>query len=568
MTRSRVVAAAALCGLLAFPARAGEGVPPGLDGVGIVQRLDAQLPLDLAFRDETGKRVVLGDLVGGKPTILNLVYYECPMLCTLVVNGLVSSMRVMAFSAGNEFNVVTLSIDPSETPELAAAKKKAVLAEYGRPTAETGWRFLTGDDASIRSVADAVGFEYRYDAQTRLYSHASGIMVLTPEGRVSRYFFGIEYAPRDLRLALVEASRGKIGTMADAMMLFCYHYDPKQGRYSVAALNLVRLGGVLTVRVARSLHPPGPPPREPRVSRRGRLIGRSMATDFPLFPEQASTTAAQVDALFFFLLAVTVFFSVLIAGLVIFFGIRYRRRAGDRLPEAPPHALALEITWSVIPLAIAMVVFVWGASVYFHISRPPDDAMNVLVTGKRWMWKLQHLNGRREINELHVPVGRAVRLTMTSEDVIHCFYVPAFRVKADVFPGTYSTTWFEATKPGRYHLFCAEYCGTKHSEMGGWVTVLEPAEFQAWLSGAGEGEVSPASAGEKLFTTLGCATCHRKDSKGRGPVLDGLFGRSVVLAGGSKTIADENYLRESIVNPGAKLVDGVPGRSCPRFAAS
>jgi cytochrome c oxidase subunit 2 len=241
---------------------------------------------------------------------------------------------------------------------------------------------------------------------------------------------------------------------------------------------------------------------------------------------------------------------------VIFFGIRYRRRAGDGTPAPPAHALALEIGWTVIPLAIVMVIFVWSASVYFHISRPPDDAMNILVTGKRWMWKLQHLNGRREINELHVPAGRPVRLTMTSEDVIHSFYIPAFRTKADVFPGRYSTVWFEATKPGRYHLFCAEYCGTKHSEMGGWVVVMEPAEFQAWLAGSDPGDASPVAAGEKLFTSLGCATCHRKDSKGRGPVLDGLIGKQVELADGSKVTADAAYLRESIVNPNAKLVTG------------
>ena len=281
-----------------------------------------------------------------------------------------------------------------------------------------------------------------------------------------------------------------------------------------------------------------------------------MATDFPIFPEQASTSAAHVDALYFFLIAITVFFSLLIAGLVLFFGIRYRRRQGDGLPAPPPHATALELGWTLIPLAIVMVIFVWGTSVYFHISRPPDDAMNILVTGKRWMWKLQHLTGRREINELHVPVGRAVRLTMTSEDVIHSFYVPAFRVKADVFPGRYSTLWFEPSKPGRYHLFCSEYCGTKHSEMGGWITVLEPAEFQAWLAGIAPGDASPASVGEKLFTSLGCATCHRKDSKGRGPLLDGLIGKSVELASGQRLTADEDYVRESIVNPGAKLVSG------------
>lgn len=282
-----------------------------------------------------------------------------------------------------------------------------------------------------------------------------------------------------------------------------------------------------------------------------------MVNDFPLFPEQASTTAAHVDALYFFLVGITAFFSILIAGLVIYFGLRYRRGEGEVwTPYVPSNSFYLELTWTLIPLILVMVIFVWGAALYFHISRPPDDAMNVLVTGKRWMWKLQHMTGRREINELHVPVGRAVRLTMTSEDVIHSFFVPAFRVKADVFPGRYTTLWFQPSKAGRYHLFCSEYCGTKHSEMGGWVTVMEPAEFQAWLSAAAPGDVTPASAGEHLFSSLGCASCHRIDSKERGPALAGLFGKTVELAGGARVLADENYVRESILSPNAKLVAG------------
>jgi len=286
-----------------------------------------------------------------------------------------------------------------------------------------------------------------------------------------------------------------------------------------------------------------------------------MLDELPLFPEQASTVAASVDHLYWFLIAISLFFGALIATLLLTFAIKFRRRSGGEVAEQPPPArhdprtFALEVAWSVIPLVIAMFVFVWGASLYFRISRPPDDAMNILVSGKRWMWKLQHLNGRREINELHVPVNRAVKLTMSSEDVIHSFYIPAFRIKADVFPGRLSSTWFEATKTGRYHLFCAEYCGAKHSEMGGWVTVMEPAEFQAWL--AGEGALtSPASAGEKLFGSLGCASCHRKDAQGRGPHLEGLYGKPVTLADGRAVVADEDYIRESIVDPAAKVVSG------------
>src|SRR6266581_2104100 len=228
-----------------------------------------------------------------------------------------------------------------------------------------------------------------------------------------------------------------------------------------------------------------------------------MGPTLPLFPEQASTMAGRVDALYFYLLAVSGFFATLIALLVIFFAIKYRRRSETELPRGVEGSLKLEVAWSVIPLVIALSFFFWGARLFFAMNRPPNDALQVYVVGKQWMWKIQHADGQREINELHVPVGRAVRLTMTSEDVIHDFFVPAFRMKKDVVPGRYATAWFQATRAGTYHLFCAEYCGTKHSGMIGSVTVMEPAAFQAWLAGGATG-TSLAAAGEKLFQDLAC----------------------------------------------------------------
>ncbi len=275
----------------------------------------------------------------------------------------------------------------------------------------------------------------------------------------------------------------------------------------------------------------------------------------PFFPEQASTMAARVDNLYFFLLAVATFFSLLIAGLIVYYAWRYRRRAPDEVGVSIHGGMALEITWTIIPAMITVVMFVWGSSVFFAQQRPPDETINIYVVGKQWMWKFQHLDGQREINELHVPVGRAVKLIMTSEDVIHDVFVPAFRVKADVLPGRYTSIWFEATKPGRYHLFCAEYCGTRHSGMTGEVVVLEPNDYQTWLSG-GAAEGSLASAGEKLFSDLACNTCHRPDSQGRGPVLDGLFGKTVTMQNGENVPFDEAYIRESILNPTAKVVAG------------
>jgi cytochrome c oxidase subunit II len=278
---------------------------------------------------------------------------------------------------------------------------------------------------------------------------------------------------------------------------------------------------------------------------------------FPLFPQQASVQAGQVDAIFFFMVAVTAFFSLLIAGLIVFFAIKYRRRHDEEVGEAIHGSLVLELTWTIIPFFIAMGMFGWGAKVFFDLYRVPAGAMEIFVVGKQWMWKIQHAGGQREINELHVPAGRPVRLIMGSEDVIHSFYIPAFRVKADVIPGRYNTLWFQATTPGRYHLFCTEYCGTRHSGMIGSVVVMEPTEYQAWLSG-GPTSDSPSAAGEKLFTSLACVTCHSGDAASRGPNLAGVFGRQVELQGGGKVVADEAYLRESIVNPQAKVVAGFP----------
>src|SRR5256885_2500005 len=208
-----------------------------------------------------------------------------------------------------------------------------------------------------------------------------------------------------------------------------------------------------------------------------------MFTNFPFFPQQASEQAATIDALYFFLLAVTGFFALLIAVMVVVFAVKFHRKHEDDVGVAIHGSLALELMWTIIPLGITMVMFVWGAQVFFHMTRPPRGAMEIYVVGKQWMWKLQHVDGAREINELHVPVGRPVKLIMGSEDVIHSFFIPAFRVKADVIPGRYNTMWFTANAPGRYHIFCTQYCGTKHAAMIGRVTAMEPAGYQAWRSG-------------------------------------------------------------------------------------
>ena len=226
--------------------RANE-TPGSLEGIGIDQRLDESLPLALPFRDEAGRAVTLGDYFGKRPVVLALVYYNCPMLCTQVLNGLVASLNVMSLEAGKDFDVVAVSFDPRETPAMAAAKKEAYLSRYKHPAAAQGWHFLTGDAASVAALTKAAGFRYRYDEELEQFAHASAIVVATPQGRLARYFYGIEYAPRDLRLGLVEASAGKIGTPVDSILLYCFHYDPASGKYGPVVVNMVRLAGLATV---------------------------------------------------------------------------------------------------------------------------------------------------------------------------------------------------------------------------------------------------------------------------------------------------------------------------------
>ena len=278
-----------------------------------------------------------------------------------------------------------------------------------------------------------------------------------------------------------------------------------------------------------------------------------MFDNFPLWPQRASTAAGNVDALFIFLLIVSGLMTLLIFTAVIYFAARYRNRKGVPA-EQIEGSIPLELTWSIIPLGVFMVIFAWGAVVYFKSRTPPRDATEVYVVAKQWMWKLEHAEGQREINELHVPVGRDVKLIMASQDVIHSFFVPAFRMKQDVLPGRYTVAWFRATKAGTYHLFCTQYCGTQHSGMIGSIIVQEPAQYEAWMSGGTTGPLS--ATGEKIFAELGCVTCHRTDSQGRGPNLQGVFGKPVLLQDGRTVVADENYIRESILDPGAKVVNG------------
>ena len=274
-----------------------------------------------------------------------------------------------------------------------------------------------------------------------------------------------------------------------------------------------------------------------------------------LFPEAASSFASEVDALYLFIVAVSAFFTVAVSIAVVVFGIQYRRRHADEIGAHIEGSLPLELAWSIIPTIISMVMFAWGASLFYHIRVPPAEGLQIYAVGKQWMWKFQHTGGQREINELHVPAGRPVKILVTSEDVLHDLYFPSFRTKIDAIPGRYMPMWFTATKPGRYHIFCAEYCGTKHSGMIGEVIVMEPQQYQTWLAG-GASEGTMAERGGKLFNDLACSSCHLDSGQGRGPALKDIIGKLVEFTDGSTGVIDEGYLRDSILNSQAKVVKG------------
>ncbi len=277
-------------------------------------------------------------------------------------------------------------------------------------------------------------------------------------------------------------------------------------------------------------------------------------SDFDIFPVQASTVAPSVDMFYLFMVGISTFFTIAIPLAIIYFAVKYRRRPGNDKARRVETSTVLEITWTVIPFFIVMGMFFWGSRVYFLHGAEDPNALEILTTGKKWMWKFQHKNGRREINDLHIPVNTPIRLKMASEDVLHSMFVPAFRQKQDVMPGRYTYLNFEATRPGVYHLFCNQYCGTQHSNMIGKVVVMEPGDYQKWLGGfTGD---PPEKVGEQLFSSLACNTCHAGDSGARGPVLNGIVGTKVALQGGNIITVDDNYLRESILQPEAKVVAG------------
>ena len=273
-----------------------------------------------------------------------------------------------------------------------------------------------------------------------------------------------------------------------------------------------------------------------------------------LFPREASTIAPWMDALYFFLLGMTITGVTLVLAIVVTFSLRYRKAVHPVATQIEGSTL-LEATWTIIPLGIFLVTFVWGALLYFRIYNPPANAMNIYIVGKQWMWKAEHPGGQHEINALHVPTGQPIQLTMISQDVFHSFSVPDFRIKREVIPGRYSTVWFEATTPGTYHIFCTQYCGTNHSQMIGEVTAMTPDDYKMWTEGSTSG-MSLAQNGERLFASMGCNACHSGTAAARGPNLAGVYGSQLQLANGSTVQVNEAYLRDAILNPSQHITAG------------
>ena len=356
------------------------------------------------------------------------------------------------------------------------------------------------------------------------------------------------------------------------VLMLCYDFDAETGTMKANVLKIIRTGGVVTVmalaafvffggRLPRPRHLSPHCRPQPATGARNLHLGRDQIMNppakFALYPEQASAQAASIDNLFLFILLVSLFFSAVLVVLLVYFAVRYRRRSEDELPPMPhgAHGYAMEIGWSLGLLFLFLVMFFWSANVYFAMSRPPENATDVYVVGRQWMWQVQHQEGQREKEQLTLPVGEPVRLIMTSEDVIHDFFIPAFRVKQDVVPGRYTFLWFTPTKVGEYHIFCSQYCGTEHSQMIGTVRVLSREDYEQWLEGP-KADLSMSTRGWQLFLKYKCIACHATDSTQHAPNLEGLYNREVTMDDGRKDVADENYIRESIRQPRAKIVQG------------
>ncbi len=576
--RARGARCIAFCVALLAPlltARA-AALAPAAPGVSFDQRIGEQLPLDATFRDETGTPIHLGTYFDHQPVVLVFGYSRCPQLCAVVSNAAVQMLRVLRPSAGRDYTVMYVSIDPTDTPRDLAALKRRDTGRYGRHGTASGWHYLSGSEASILRLTDAAGFHFTYDPRSKLYAHASGFIVVTPAGRIAQYFLGIDYAPKDVASALERAAAGQTGSTVYSLLLLCARGIGISGRYGRVIWVTLEIAVILTVLavfggIAWMLRQERKSPRRSAASHVAARIDARASGPRGLYhgvaplifafafrdwlPPRASTLAPRVDLIFWSLVGVS---ALLVFGLVgsnLYFLIRYRRGSLAPRPPVKVRTAYVETAWITATTVVFLAFFFWGARIYLMEERPPAGGLVVAVTARQWMWDVRHENGRREFNELHVPLGEDVRLQMTSEDVIHSFFVPAFRLKQDVVPGKQVTAWFRATQAGTFHLFCAEYCGTVHSGMIGDVIVMPPEQFAEWLS-RGNAMENLAQRGRRLFLRYNCSGCHDQPAAVHAPPLAGVYGSLVPTRDGRMVRADDAYVRDSILQPQKDIVAG------------
>lgn len=502
------------------------------------------LALDSRFTDQQGRSVRLGDLLNGQPTLLVPLYYRCPNVCGAALSTLFSQLANQPYRLGRDFQVIAFSFDPRE--DVGAAREELAKLSQHLPALadEPGVHLLTGDASASQALADSIGFGYRFDPQQQQYAHSSAVAVVTGDGRLSRWLYGLGYQPSDLRLALTEAGQGKLGGHQGTTVIAVLPLRPAERHLQQADHSAAASG--------RRVDGTGARPAD-FAGGAARTSGGAMNENFlRLWPAQASDYAVSVDWLVIGFTAMMALFVVPVFVALWVFIWRYRRGLPADRDHRPQSNLPIELAWIILPFIGSLVVFLLSARLFFIARTPPEDALEVQVTARQWMWKFQHQGGQREINTLHVPARRPVKLTMISEDVIHSLFFPSLRIKQDVLPGRYSMLWFQAEHSGTYEVYCAEYCGTDHAAMLARLVVLNPADYEHWLADNGS-SADLARQGETLYRQYGCASCH---DSGNAPPLAGVFNRSVQLADGSQVKADEAYLRDSILLPQKQLVAG------------
>ncbi len=674
-------------------------------GAGIDEKLGDKLPLDAVFTDSDGNQVTLGDAFDGdKPVVLQLAYYRCPALCGEVMNGMVKAMGELSeeLTIGDDFDVLTVSFDSRESAELAQSNKDAtvdVMARtFDKEQVAAAWGFWVGTDLSIERLTEAAGFNFVWVPEAQAYSHTGTIIILTPDGKVSRYLQGPNFDAQAVRLSVVDASDGKLQpSLKDAFVYYCFSFDPHTGKYTAGVRTVMMLGGVAVMltlfgvigflvyaerRGRLGRHPMAGTPAEelgyldrseapaPPADRGGasptakppvnsltmsalptmaRLLllvlalglvapasaqdaeedvrpvirqadenavrkevndaagvlldgddkvidvvttVRGLAPELPAqkdtgflenpltwMPQDAASRASDVDFMFDYILWVSVFFTVLVIAAMVWFAIKYRARSDDE-PDpvnVSTHSTTLEITWTVIPTCIVLVMFVFGFRGYLNDTIAPPNALKINVIAASWYWTFEYPDGS-QTNHLYLPKDRPVEFTLKSQDVIHSIYIPAFRMKKDVVPGRFNRTWATPTETGIFELFCTEYCGQKHSRMGAKVFVFEPDRFEevfAVMSNPYEDPTTgepkpPAEVGEYLYSARGCIGCHSVDgTAGTGPSWLNLWNApDHAMADGEVVEVNEDYIRESIYYPSRKIVARATATPWPATWAS